>query len=136
MSAVERFMSRVNTAGSCWLWTGTKSVRGYGKLIVDGKQVQAHRYSYALVNGPITPDQIVCHACDTPLCVRPSHLFLGDHADNVRDMLAKGRHGNQIKTHCKHGHEFTAENTYYEPPKGARRCRTCRQAIEQKRRAS
>lgn len=135
-SPEERFWAKVDKSDECWLWTGTTSVRGYGKLIVSGKQVQAHRFAYSLAHGAITPDQIVCHRCDTPLCVRVSHLFVGTHADNVRDMLAKGRQNNQRKTHCKHGHEFTPGNTYIEMPKGARRCRACREALEQKRRAS
>lgn len=30
------------------------------------------------------------------------------------------------KTHCKHGHRYTASNTYREPKTGRRQCRTCR----------
>jgi hypothetical protein len=33
----------------------------------------------------------VLHRCDTPACVRPAHLFLGSQAENVADMMAKGR---------------------------------------------
>ena len=33
----------------------------------------------------------VLHRCDTPLCVNPSHLFLGTNADNTHDAQAKGR---------------------------------------------
>ena len=28
-------------------------------------------------------------------------------------------------THCARGHEFTEENTYVDPKRGARKCRTC-----------
>lgn len=30
-----------------------------------------------------------------------------------------------MKTHCKHGHEFTTENTYTCPKDGKRACREC-----------
>ena len=33
----------------------------------------------------------MCHHCDTPLCVRVSHLFLGTPGDNNRDSMMKGR---------------------------------------------
>jgi hypothetical protein len=37
---------------------------------------------------------------------------------------APASHPQASKTHCKRGHPFTAENTYYAPD-GQRRCRTC-----------
>lgn len=37
------------------------------------------------------------------------------------------------RTHCRHGHEFTPENTYIDPKYGGRGCRTCRRARNRSR---
>lgn len=93
----KRLCSRVNfdDPTGCWLWTGT--TRGthplmYGVMKANGQTWSVHRLSYTLANGPIPDGLLVCHRCDTPLCIRPDHLFLGTHADNMRDCWEKGRH--------------------------------------------
>lgn len=95
----ERFWSKVDKSGDCWVWTGEK--RGhdakYGSVHIgetsDGKRVReyAHRVSYRLANGSFDNKLHVCHHCDNPPCVRPDHLFLGTHTDNMRDMMMKER---------------------------------------------
>src|ERR1700743_3097884 len=87
-----RFWKRVDKTGTCWLWKGVPRADGYGRLRVDGKQWTAHRYSYFLHNGPIAEQLCVCHSCDTPLCVNPDHLWLGDNITNTVDMIIKKRH--------------------------------------------
>ena len=78
----------------CWLWAGApnKGSGGYGFFWYQGKQHLAHRVSWAFAHGGQLPSDQVLHKCDVPLCVRPDHLFLGTHQDNMADMARKGRH--------------------------------------------
>jgi len=93
----ERFWSKVDKAGECWLWTAYRGPRGYGDFCErHGRTVKASRYAYEYAFGPIPDGLFVCHRCDNPPCVRPDHLFLGTPMDNTMDSVRKGRntHGN------------------------------------------
>ena len=89
-----RLLSKVsiNAATSCWEWTGHLDISGYGKIRVSGKSRQAHRILWGMMYGGI-PSGGAClmHRCDNPKCVNPTHLKIGDHLANMRDMVAKGR---------------------------------------------
>lgn len=100
----ERFWSKVNKdgpvpehmphLGKCWVWTGAKSSGGYGCIARGGARVgviSAHISSWILHFGKVPKSLCICHRCDVPRCVNPSHLFLGTRKDNSQDMLKKGR---------------------------------------------
>ncbi len=86
-----RFVKREE--GGCWVWTGSRNASGYGffGLGRSARGVLAHRFSFAMVNGPIPPKMCVLHKCDNPPCVNPDHLWLGTQAQNMADKIAKGR---------------------------------------------
>lgn len=87
-SSVDRFWAQVKKTEHCWFWRGTfNSVTGYG--VFSHRAV--HRFSWTLAHGIIPSGLHVCHHCDTPLCVRPDHLFLGTPKENQLDSVRKGR---------------------------------------------
>jgi len=89
----ERFWAKVDQEGptDCWEWTAGRDRDGYGRFKLNGVTPRAHRVSWALHHGPIESGLLVCHTCDNPSCINPSHLFLGDYQSNADDSRAKGR---------------------------------------------
>jgi len=111
MTLQERFDSFVQKSDTCWLWTGTcRSGRGYAQLWRNGKVQRASRIAYELYKGPVPGGLCVCHTCDNPGCVNPSHLFLATHSQNMKDAVLKKRHNNARKTHWPRIH--TREHVY------------------------
>ncbi len=90
MNSGQFWAKALKTEEGCWLWSGAEA-RDYGQVWFQRKTWRAHRLAYFLTYGPIPDGLYVLHSCDTPLCVRPDHLFLGTQSDNMKDMYAKGR---------------------------------------------
>lgn len=87
----ERFWLRVTKTRGCWFWLASTDGDGYGQVCRDGRLRKSHRVAWEMARGPIPAGALVLHKCDTPACVRLSHLFLGTPSDNRRDCVAKGR---------------------------------------------
>ena len=94
--------SKVDKRGEdeCWNWLGYKNKEGYGRTWIDDRGYYAHRVIFNLAYPNVielhaperTSDSgFLLHTCDNPSCCNPKHLFVGTHADNMADKVAKGR---------------------------------------------
>lgn len=96
LGLAERFWSKVNKGkpNDCWNWMASVDGGGYGKIggePPERKTIRASRVSWILNIGKIPNGKYVCHTCDNPLCVNPSHLYLGDAKTNMDDRTNRGR---------------------------------------------
>lgn len=67
-------------------------------------------------------------------CVNPVHLGLLTRVDNVLESSVTFSGINAQKTHCKYGHEFTPENTYYFTRPDGRVMRQCKKCVAERNR--
>lgn len=121
----QRFLKNTDFAEGCWEWRGTDDGRGYGVINVEKIPYKAHRISFQLFYGHISPNLQVDHLCKNKRCVNPKHLELvTSQTNNLRSNSSSGV--NARKTHCKNGHELGGENVYPSSIKrGFRMCKTC-----------
>lgn len=119
----ERFWSKVDKSGDCWLWTAGRTSLGYGQFSISRKPLLSHRFAYILLVGPIPDGLQLDHLCRVRHCVNPKHLEPVTGAENTRRGVGPSA-ANARKTSCVNGHAFTEENTYIYG--GDRNCRTCR----------
>lgn len=107
-------LHRLSPAGGpdeCWPWQRARLPAGYGKLVIGGRHLYAHRASFEAYHRPLLPGEQVCHRCDNPPCWNPAHLFGGSQADNIQDAVAKGRHAANFPVGERHhSARLTREN--------------------------
>jgi len=120
--------------GQCWLYTLFKDKDGYGRIEWNNKKWYCHRLAYFLIKGPLTEGLEIDHLCAVRACFNPDHLEETLHQINT----ARGNAGKleREKTHCKHGHEYSEENTRWKFRKGKlqqRECKACEKVRSNKR---
>lgn len=121
----------------CITWTGYKAQNGYGYVVVDGKNIRAHRFTWEQKFGPI-PDGLVldhiCHNeaakngecvggfdCQHRLCVNLDHL----QAVTQRENIMNGLHSIDVKECCPKGHSYKVERNIMIRKSGKRECAEC-----------
>ena len=116
--AVERLWPKVDAEGDCWDWIAAIGTGGYGRFWDGENLVQAHRFVWELLVGPIPEGMELDHLCRRRRCVNPDHLHVVTHAENIN--LGYGAHvHHRRKTHCPWGHPYTSKSG------GRRWCQTC-----------
>ena len=95
---------------ACWPWKFALKRSGYGYVSLGGNDYRAHRVAYEIVRGAIPQGLTLDHLCRNRACCNPAHLEPVSHRANVLRGESQPA-TNAVKTHCAHGHEYTAENT-------------------------
>lgn len=99
---IARFESNTDKTETCWIWTGSINSAGYGTVSLNGESHLVHRLSWDLFRSEPIGSKFVLHICDVKTCVNPSHLFSGSQAENIADMIRKGRKRNAGAKGTKH----------------------------------
>lgn len=113
---VARFWSKVDVRRSddCWVWRGTRRKNGgYGqfRLNVPRTMFAAHRMALQIVNDRILePKEFALHHCDNPPCCNPKHLYVGGHAQNMKDMMERKRRRSAIQVGERNGNSHLSED--------------------------
>ena len=123
----DRFWQRVDKSGECWMWTGSRNTKGYGRFDSDGRHLMAHRVAYEMLVGPIPDGMQLDHLCRVPACVNPAHLEPVTSRENTMRGIGPSAQS-AVKTHCSKGHPLSGDNLMERMGRGRlfRDCRTCR----------
>jgi hypothetical protein len=88
---LQNFYRNIIIRNDCWGYDGTKD-KGYARIEVeDRKRKPLHVVSWEIHNGCIPKGMMVLHSCHCRECCRPSHLRLGTHKENMKDMVDSDR---------------------------------------------
>ena len=128
-----RFWDKVDFNGmnACWGWNGATIIKGRRGTFWMGNRMMVAPKASLILHGINVPDgMLVCHHCDNPNRVNPTHLFIGTNKDNLMDSSNKNRLPQQQKTHCSNGHEFTEGNTRRRGSGNGRECKECKRVFQ------
>lgn len=109
-----------------WIWKGALDSYGYGMINLGNRYIGVHRLSaHLFLHLDLSSNTLALHKkkCSMKACFNPEHLYLGNHIDNMRDLIETKGHYHLKQTHCPKGHEYTPENISIN--RSARTCKIC-----------
>ena len=126
LTVEERFWVKVEKTDYCWDWTGSRASQGYGQAYIapPNVKVQAHRFAYEQLVGPIPKGLTIDHLCRNRMCVNPAHLEPVTCRENVLRGVGLTA-ANARKTECIRGHPLFGSNLYVRLDGSGRNCRAC-----------
>lgn len=122
---LEFIVSRLEL-GDCWVWTGARTVSGYGQVRVGSKQLYVHRVVYEMLVDEIPEGMTIDHLCREKACANPAHLEVVSRGENTR----RRPYG---KLACPRGHSYLEPENVYRRKNGTPVCRVCRREGMRKR---
>lgn len=135
---IDRIMAKVSESeAGCWIWQGGDNGIGYGVVGLGGQRgprAYVHRLTYEHFIAEIPNGLVLDHLCRTTLCCNPWHLEPVTNRVNLLRGVGISALA-AAATSCKHGHEFTPQNTYVYPKSGHRSCRECAKHYQRRLRA-
>lgn len=130
----EVLSERLDTSGTCWIYTGWRSPEGYGIVKVTDpstgqrKHFRAHRFVYEQLERTISENWHLHHKCENTSCVAPWHMDMV-----TPEVHAMERHvtiftKKRDATHCPQGHPYEGDNLVLDK-RNRRICRICKNAL-------
>lgn len=129
----ERLLRLIDKDRDCWVWTGSVSKAGYGRICISDngskRTRSAHRVSYETFKGEIPEGLTIDHLCKNRKCINPNHL----EAVTIKENVHRGNplwKQQMARTHCPKGHEYTEDNIYRYTTKHGGTCRNCKTCMK------
>jgi hypothetical protein len=121
---ISSFKKRLIIKEGCWSWKSKPNKSGYSVFSYKKKPFYAHRFSFALFNGPLKEGLVIDHVCRNRSCLNPKHLRQVSQKINCIENSDSFSAINSRKTHCVKGHSLDKNNLRIRN-NGSRRCLIC-----------
>ena len=105
LASLMRHIDQTGGPDACWPWTHTArtiNAGGYPLARWNNRTQTVPRIVMCITRSiPDLPGLVARHTCDNPACCNPAHLIPGDHRDNMRDCIERGRRAKRYRPHTR-----------------------------------